>query len=91
MRLAENDSISCDIAVLQGSDGKLLWRQSFAGLAFAVAGPDLTGDGRRDLIVYRQGESDRSEVLAIKGDDGRLLWSREGMIFIPPDSHPKTF
>ena len=83
MKFAANDSISCDISVLQGSDGKMLWRQSFAGPVLAVAGPDLTGEGHRDLIVYRVGESDRSEVLAIKGDDGRLLWSRAGIIYIP--------
>ncbi|MDQ1262723.1 MAG: repeat protein, partial [Euryarchaeota archaeon] len=54
------------------------------GLVFVVAGPDLTGDGQRDLIVYNLGESESAEVMAVKGDDGRLLWSREGMIFIPP-------
>ncbi|MHB8118836.1 MAG: hypothetical protein ACYDHX_08925 [Methanothrix sp.] len=84
MRFDENDSISCDIAVLQGSDGKLLWQQSFSCLVFAVAGPDLTGEGQRDLIVYKLGESESAEVLAVKGDDGRLLWSKEGMIFVPP-------
>ncbi len=83
MELAGNDSMSCDIAVLQGSDGELLWQQSFAGPALAVAGPDLTGEGRRDLFVYRLGESESAEVLAIKGDDGRMLWSKEGMIFVP--------
>lgn len=83
MELAGNDSMSCDIAVLQGSDGELLWQQSFAGPALAVAGPDLTGEGRRDLFVYRLGESESAEVLAIKGDDGRILWSKEGMIFVP--------
>jgi hypothetical protein len=44
----------------------------------------LPGEGPRDLIVYKLGESESAEVLAVKGDDGRLLWSREGMIFIPP-------
>ena len=62
----------------------MLWQQSFSGLVYAVAGPDLTGEGQRDLIVYKLGESESAEVLAVKGDDGRLLWSREGMIFIPP-------
>jgi len=84
MRFDEIDSISSDIAVIQGSDGTLLWQQSFAGPALAVAGPDLTGEGQRDLIVYKIGESESAKVLAVKGDDGRLLWSREGMIFIPP-------
>jgi len=84
MKYAGDDPMSSDIAVLQGSDGKLLWQQSFAGLVYAVAGPDLTGDGQRDLIVYKLGESDSANVLALKGDDGRLLWSKEGMIFIPP-------
>jgi hypothetical protein len=80
---AENGSISSDIAILRGSDGKLLWQHSFAGLVFVVAGPDLTGEGQRDLIVYKLGEYESTEVLAVKGDDGRLLWSRDGMIFIP--------
>ena len=84
LKYAENGSLSSDIAVLQGSDGKLLWQRPFAGLALVVAGPDLTGEGQGDLIVYKLGESESSEVLAIKGDDGRLLWSKEGMIFIPP-------
>ena len=84
LKYAKNGSLSSDIGVLQGSDGELLWQRSFAGLIYAVAGPDLTGDGQGDLIVYKLGESESSEVLAIKGDDGRLLWSREGMIFIPP-------
>ena len=79
----ENGSISSDI-VLQGGNGKLLWQQSFSCLVYVVAGPDLTGEGEPDLIVYKQGESESAEVLAVKGDDGRLLWSREGMIFIPP-------
>ena len=57
MKYAENGSMSSDIAVLQGSDGKLLWQRSFAGLALAVAGPDLTGEGQGDLIVYKLGES----------------------------------
>ncbi len=84
MKYAKNGSISSDIAVLQGSNGKLLWQQSFSCLVYVVAGPDLTGEGQRDLIVYKLGESESAEVLAVKGDDGRLLWSREGMIFIPP-------
>ncbi len=83
MKYAENGSISSDIAVLQGTNGKLLWQQSFSCLAYAVAGPDLTGEGQRDLIVYKLGESESAEVLAVKGDDGRMLWNREGMIFIP--------
>jgi hypothetical protein len=77
-------SISSDIVILQGSDGELLWQQSFFGLVYAVAGPDLTGDGQRDLIVYNLDESENAKVMAVKGDDGRLLWSKEGMIFIPP-------
>ena len=82
-RYAENGSMSCDIAVLQGSDGELLWQRSFAGLALAAAGPDLTGEGQRDLIIYKLGESESAEMLAVKGDDGRLLWIREGMMLIP--------
>lgn len=84
IKYAKNGSISSDIVILQGSDGELLWQQSFFGLVYAVAGPDLTGEGQRDLIIYNLGESENAQVLAVKGDDGRLLWSKEGMIFIPP-------
>lgn len=84
IKYAENGSISSDIVILQGSDGGLLWQKPFFGLVYAVAGPDLTGEGQRDLIVYNLGESENVQVMAVKGDDGRLLWSKEGMIFIPP-------
>ncbi|MDD2755290.1 MAG: hypothetical protein PHS80_07145 [Methanothrix sp.] len=87
IKYAENGSISSDIVILQGSDGELLWQKPFFGLVYAVAGPDLTGEGQRDLIVYNLGESENVQVMAVKGDDGRLLWSKEGMIFIPD---PKT-
>ncbi|MGV8175602.1 MAG: hypothetical protein ACP5OU_07870 [Methanothrix sp.] len=86
IRYAENGSISNDIAVLQGSDGEVLWEKSFGGsMALAVPGVDHTGEGLRDLIIYRQlgSEGSGSEVLAVKGDDGRLLWSRPGMVYIP--------
>ncbi|OPY52769.1 MAG: FG-GAP repeat protein [Methanosaeta sp. PtaU1.Bin112] len=83
IRYSEYGPISSDIALLSGSEGEFLWQHSFSGLAFAAVGPDLTGEGLRDLIVYNWGESENAEVIAIKGDDGRSLWSKEGMIFIP--------
>ncbi len=83
IRYSEYGPISSDIALLSGSEGELLWQHSFSGLAFAAVGPDLTGEGQQDLIIYNWGESENAEVIAIKGDDGRSLWSKEGMIFIP--------
>jgi len=83
MNLTE-DGISSEIGVVQGSSGKMLWRTpSGRSLAIAMLGPDLTGDGRKDLIVYRLGESEDSEVAAIKGDDGTLLWSKKGTVLLP--------
>ena len=79
-----NNNTSSEMAVLQGSDGELLWKNSFGGvLAFAMAGPDLSGDGRADLIVYKLGNSSDSEVVAVKGDDGSILWTRKGTIILP--------
>ncbi len=76
-----NNSTSSEMEIIQGADGRLLWQMSFgSSFAFATAGPDLTGDGKKDLIVYRLEESGDSEVQAMKGDDGKLLWSRTGMI-----------
>lgn len=80
----EGNNTSNELAVLQGSDGKQLWKRAFGNvLPFALAGPDLTGDGKEDLIVYMLGEIQGSDVLAIKGDDGKLLWSKAGMIILP--------
>jgi len=79
-----NNSTSSEMEIIQGADGRLLWQMSFgSSLAFATAGPDLTGDGKKDLIVYRMGEAGDSEVQAMKGDDGKLLWNRTGMIIMP--------
>jgi hypothetical protein len=78
-----NNTTSNEIAVIQGADGLPLWQKSFgSSLAYAVAGPDLTGDGKSDLIVYKLGESEDSAVEALKGDDGKLLWSKTGMMII---------
>lgn len=83
IRIEGNDT-SNELAVLEGNDGKQLWKRSFGNiLPFATAGPDLTGDGRKDLIVYMLGEFQGGDVLAIKGDDGKLLWSKAGMIILP--------
>jgi len=80
----EENNTSNELAVLQGSDGKPLWKRSFGDIPpFATAGPDLTGDGKKDLIVYMLGEFQGSDVLAIKGDDGKLLWSKAGMVVLP--------
>lgn len=79
----EYGSIGSDIVLLDGSNGLALWQQSFSGLVLATAGPDLTGEGLQDLIVYNWGESEQANMLAVKGDDGMVLWIREGMIFIP--------
>jgi|GEM_PF-1248816 len=84
MSFAANATNSSEMAVLQGSDGVLLWKNSLGNaLAFVVAGPDLTGDGKADLIAYKLGGEGESEVVAIKGDDGTTLWSRMGTVILP--------
>ncbi len=82
--VSNNTTISFEMAALQGTDGQMLWRRSSGDtLAIAFAGPDLTGDGARDLIVYKLSESGESETEAVKGDDGSLLWTKPSMVFIP--------
>lgn len=83
LNYSEYDPVSSDIVLLDGSDGASLWKQSFSGLVLASAGPDLTGEGLQDLIVYNWGESENANMIAVKGDDGKVLWIKEGMIFIP--------
>jgi hypothetical protein len=80
------ESVDMELAMIRGTDGKMLWKKSFgSSLPIAFPGPDMTGDGVMDLIVYRIGpeEEAASEVMALKGDDGSQLWSKSGMIFIP--------
>jgi hypothetical protein len=82
--MSNNTTITFEMAALQGTDGQMLWRRSSGeSLAIAFAGPDLTGEGTRDLIVYRLSESGESETDAVKGDDGRILWSKPSTIFMP--------
>ncbi len=82
--MSNNTTISFEMAALQGTDGQMLWRRSSGDtLAIAFVGPDLTGDGARDLIVYKLGESGESETEAVKGDDGMLLWMKPSTVFMP--------
>ena len=86
IRYGEDASITNDLALLQGSDGAVLWQKSFPGfMAIAMPGEDQTGDGLRDMIIYKVEGSEEMETLAVKGDDGRQLWNRTGMIYIPAD------
>jgi hypothetical protein len=82
--MSNNTTVTFEMAAVQGIDGQMLWRRSSGeSLAIAFVGPDLTGDGTRDLIVYKRDESGESETEAVKGDDGSILWTRPMMIFIP--------
>jgi outer membrane protein assembly factor BamB len=69
---------------MRGEDGKMLWRRTFgSSLVLASAGPDLTGDGARDLMIYKMAETGSGmELQAVKGDDGKPLWSRPSTILI---------
>jgi len=84
LRLAP-DSAELDLGVVRGDDGTMLWRRNYGGsLALASAGPDLTGEGAKDLMIYRLGDTDGAmELQAVKGDDGKLLWSRPSTILMP--------
>ena len=86
IRYGEDASITNDLALLQGSDGAVLWQNSFPGfMAIAMPGADQTGEGLRDVIIYKLQGSQNVETLAVKGDEGRQLWSRPGTMYIPTD------
>ncbi len=80
-----NDTeVNFEMAAVQGSDGQTLWKRSSGeSLAIAFVGPDLTGEGTKDLIVYKLDEFEGGETQAVKGDDGSTLWTQPLMIFIP--------
>lgn len=86
IRYGEDASITNDIVLLQGSDGAMLWQKSFDGfMAIGMPGADQTGEGLKDMIIYKVEGSEGMETIAVKGDDGRQLWNRTGMIYIPAD------
>jgi hypothetical protein len=86
IRYGEDASITNDMALLQGSDGAVLWQKSFPGfMAIGVPGADQTGEGLKDMIIYKVEGSEGVETVAVKGDDGRQLWNRTGMIYLPTD------
>ncbi|MGB7570917.1 MAG: hypothetical protein WBL87_04100 [Methanothrix sp.] len=86
IRYGEDASITNDMALLQGSDGAVLWQKSFPGfMAIGVSGADQTGEGLKDMIIYKVEGSEEVETVAFKGDDGRQLWNRTGMIYLPTD------
>lgn len=82
---SSNDTINCRIDVIQGSDGELLWQKFYENsLAYAIVEPDLTGDGNKDLIIYRMDESHNNELTAVQGNNGRQLWNKTGLLIMQP-------
>lgn len=84
----EGQAGSLKLALLQGNDGAVLWERNYGDrLALAFAGPDLSGEGLPDLMVYKIGSGyggeDEINVEAVKGDDGSLLWSRNSTLLFP--------
>jgi len=82
----EEDSTNTSIALLRGTDGRMLWKRLYNGsIGFASTVPDLTGDGMNDFIIYKFNRSGKEPVSfeAVKGDDGSLLWSRPSIILLP--------
>ena len=76
------------VEVLRGTDGEPLWGRRLRTPVYEaevhrfLAGPDLDGDGHRELFVAsnaaERGRTDRTEaalfVDALSGRDGRTLW-----------------
>lgn len=78
------NSTNTSIALLRGLDGALIWQRLYNGsMVVASTVPDLTGDGKKDFIIYKFGESSNAGIEAVKGDDGSLLWSRPSMVLLP--------
>ncbi|MGA9100019.1 MAG: hypothetical protein WB392_13925 [Methanotrichaceae archaeon] len=83
---SDENSTDTSIALLRGTDGKVLWNRLYNGsIAVASTVPDLTGDGIKDFIICKFDGSGKEPVSfeAVKGDDGSLLWSRPSMILLP--------
>ncbi|VVB72318.1 Uncharacterised protein [uncultured archaeon] len=77
-------NIAQSIEILSGANGLTLWKKSVdGGLAYAMVGPDLTGDGKKDLLIYSLGDPSQPSVQAVQGDNGKHLWSTKEMLIIP--------
>ncbi len=76
---------ACGLEVLESTSGKSRWRQPLSGAVKnwrapqtdrIVVGPDLDGDGYRELFVASRDEQMyRVYVDALSGRDGRRLWT----------------
>ncbi len=92
--LGERSSDWAALEVLDAATGALRWQRRLRGsapkgmfqLEQFVAGPDINGDGRRDLFVVSFGQPHREDpgeghdthhnlyVTALSGRDGQTLW-----------------
>ena len=92
--LGERSSDWAALEVLDAATGALRWRRRLRGstpkgmfqLEQFVVGPDIDGDGRRDLFVASFGQPHREDpgegsythhslyVTALSGQDGQTLW-----------------
>jgi outer membrane protein assembly factor BamB len=79
------------VQVLDAATGEPQWPLRGAGQTFVI-GPDIDGDGRRDLFlaavkVYRSAtQGPALAVKAVSGKDGHVLWSREIDVSLPSDN-----
>jgi len=80
--LADNpENVSTTIAAANGSDHSDLWSTEFIGcLALALPIPDLSGDGKDDLLAYimrLEDEEGQMTLALLQGSDGAVQWARD--------------
>lgn len=80
------------LAVLDGRNGSVLWKEQLGGFEFPAPGGgsgstpggaeqspvlfDCNGDGMLDILIRVEAGPNRPELRALDGRGGRLLWSR---------------
>ena len=81
---------ACGVELLDGATGETKWRTRLSTAVYnwrppqperMVLGPDLDGDGCREIFVASYDEeNERMYVDALSGRDGRLLWSNQEFV-----------
>lgn len=66
--------ITSEITALNGSNGRVLWEETYTDLAAMGYPGDLTNDGKDEVVITCSTLKDMSTLIAVNGAYGMALW-----------------